>query len=65
VLLGVLGAALYAEKPKMNGLIFILAGPGLLASYRWMELLIRILKRKAYKRVAKIERALRKECPYC
>jgi hypothetical protein len=64
VLLGVLGAALYAEKPKLSGLVFSAVGGGLVWLYCSMELVVRVPKRKAYKRVEEIEKALRREIAY-
>lgn len=64
VLLGVLGAALFAEKPKFSGTIFIVAGVGLVVVYCSMEIVLRIPKRRAYSRVERIEEALRGEIAY-
>lgn len=64
VLLGVLGAALLAERPRLSGPVFAAVAGGLVWVHCAMELVIRIPKRKAYERVAEIERALRGEAAY-
>jgi hypothetical protein len=64
VILGAFGAALYAEKSKLSGFVFAAGGGALVWVYCYMELIIRIPKRKAYKRVGEIEMALRGEIPY-
>lgn len=64
VILGVFGAALFAEKSKLSGPVFATFGGILVWVYCYMELIIRIPKRKAYKRVGEIEKALRGEVPY-
>jgi hypothetical protein len=64
VLLSVLGAALLAERSKISGPVFGVVGGCLVWVSCSMELVIRIPKRKAFKRVAEIEKALRGEVPY-
>ena len=64
VMLSALLAALYSEKSKLNGIMFGGVSGQLTLFFANAELITRIVKRKAIRRVARVEAALRGDGQY-
>jgi len=64
VLLGALVAALFSERTRLTGLLFGGVGAVIVALFCWMELVVRVPKRRAIRRADLVEASLRGEREY-
>jgi hypothetical protein len=64
VLLGALVAALFSERTRLTGLLFGGVGAVIVALFCWMELVVRVPKRRAIRRAELVEASLRGEREY-